>query len=277
MTFTSWSGFSRGLPWLPSEEDAARLAVRCRSPFLQNISLLVMHRAGDRASAGRVAPGNPLSNRNQAQLRAWFAEAPLYAILDTSLLGKASSLEVLEALLRAGVKVIQYRHKGQFRRANFEECSRLAQKAAEGGGALLVNDRADIADLSGAAGVHLGQDDLPVEWARELLGPARYIGYSSHNLEQARLAETSSADYIAIGPVFATSTKKNPEPVVGLETVAQVRSVVTKPLVAIGGITLENAVAVLKAGADAVAVIRGLLEAPDVEARARQFLSALKT
>ena len=220
----------------------------------------------------------------QLHLRELFAETPLYAILDTSALEGAlkgpmtgrSGLEALEALLQAGVRVVQYRHKGAFRRTHLEQCRELARRAWERGCLLLVNDRADVADLCGAGGVHLGQDDLPVEMVRQLLGPDRCIGYSTHSLDQALAAQASSADYIAIGPVFATSTKIAPDPVVGLETVALVRSAVNKPLVAIGGITLENAAAVLNAGASAVAVVRDLLTAPDLEARARQLLAALK-
>ena len=206
-----------------------------------------------------------------------FRENPLYAIWDTGLRPEFSGLAALEAWLRAGVKVMQYRHKGPFRRAHFEECAAMAKKSREVGGAFFVNDRADIAELCGADGVHLGQEDLPVEKARAFLAAERRIGYSIHNLEQARRAAALRVDYIAIGPVFPTATKENPDPVVGLETVLQVRSLTTKPLVAIGGITMENAAAVLQAGADAVAVIRDLVMAEDIEARARDILAALKS
>jgi len=209
-------------------------------------------------------------------LQDFFAQAPLYAILDTSLCQQRSCRDVLEALLRAGVKVIQYRHKEKFRRVHFEECVALARRTQELGGVFFVNDRADVAELCGADGVHLGQDDLPVEPTRRFLRRSVRIGYSTHNLEQARRAEAFPVDYLAIGPVFATSSKKDPDAVVGLETVSQVRASTAKPLVAIGGITLENAPAVRKAGAHAVAVIRDLLTASDVEARARQFLAVLK-
>ncbi|MBI3896054.1 MAG: thiamine phosphate synthase [Acidobacteria bacterium] len=201
---------------------------------------------------------------------------PLYAIWDTTLRPEVSALAALEAWLRAGVKVIQYRHKGPFRRAHFEECVAMATKAHKLGGIFFVNDRADIAELCGADGVHLGQEDLPVEEARSFLAAERMIGYSTHNLEQARRAAALPVDYIAIGPVFPTSTKDNPDPVVGLEMVSQVRSLTIKPLVAIGGITMENAAAVLQAGADAVAVIRDLVMGDDLETRTRDFLATLK-
>jgi len=125
--------------------------------------------------------------------------------------------------------------------------------------------------------VHLGQEDLTPEKARLFLGDAVAIGYSTHTAEQSGLADRSAADYIAIGPVFPTLTKENPDQVVGLSMVSEVRSLTSKPLVAIGGITMDNAQSVLDAGADAVAVIRDLLAAPDVESRAREFLAALKS
>ena len=208
-----------------------------------------------------------------------FAEAPLYAILDTAVSPALPPEAVLEALLRAGVRVIQYRHKDAFRRSHFEQCAALARRTHQAGGAFLINDRADVADLCGADGVHLGQEDVSPETARRFLGTSPLIGYSTHTLDQARRAAAMPVDYIAIGPVFPTTTKENPDPVVGLSLLAEIRALTKKPLVAIGGITMDNAPAVLAAGADAVAVIRDLLAAPDLaelEARTRQFLNALK-
>ena len=208
-----------------------------------------------------------------------FADAPLYAILDTAARPDLSPEAVLGALLRAGVRVIQYRHKDAFRRSHFEQCVSLARRTHQAGGAFLINDRADVADLCGADGVHLGQEDVSPETARRFLGASPLIGYSTHTLDQARRAAALPVDYIAIGPVFPTTTKENPDPVVGLSLVSEVRALTKKPLVAIGGITMENAPAVLAAGADAVAVMRGLLAAPDLaelEARARQFLNTLE-
>ena len=205
-----------------------------------------------------------------------FAEAPLFAILDTAVRPDLPPENILEALLRAGVKVIQYRHKERFRRLHFEQCASLARRAHQMGGVLVVNDRADVAELCGADGVHLGQEDLPPEKARRFLGEGRLIGYSTHNLDQARRAAGLPVDYIAIGPVFPTTTKRDPDPVVGLMVVSQVRALTNKPLVAIGGITMENAPSVLAAGADAVAVVRDVLAAPDIEERAREFLKVLK-
>ena len=191
----------------------------------------------------------------------------LYAIVD--------SLAAGEAMLRAGVRLLQYRHKGGFERRHLEECSRLAGLARQAGAILIVNDRADVALLAGADGVHVGQADLPPDAVRRFLGGEKLLGYSTHNEAQARAAETLPVDYVAIGPVFTTSSKENPDPVVGLEGVAAARRATTKPLVAIGGITRENAAAVLAAGADSVAVVRDLLASPDIESVARDFLQRL--
>jgi thiamine-phosphate pyrophosphorylase len=153
----------------------------------------------------------------------------------------------------------------------------MAAKVHQAGGLFIVNDRADVAALCGADGVHLGQQDLPPEKARAVLDTGRIIGYSTHNREQVALAAGLPVDYIAVGPVFATQTKQNPDPVVGLATVSEVLGLTAVPLVAIGGITLENAASVVRAGADAVAVAGDLIRASDIEQRVRQFLAALHT
>ena len=231
----------------------------------------------ERKIPGHSDPARGIHHWSPVALRQLLAEAPLYSILDTAELPLGfSPAAAAGALLRAGVRVIQYRHKEPFRRSHFEECVTLAQKVREAGGVFIVNDRADVAELSGADGVHLGQEDLPPEKARRFLGLGRLIGYSTHNLEQARLAASSPSDYIAVGPVFPTRSKKNPDPVVGLSLVSAVRALTNRPLIAIGGITMETAPDVLAAGADAVAVIRDLLAAQDLEARARGFLAVLR-
>ena len=196
----------------------------------------------------------------------------LYAIIDTLLVPPGSAVAVTEALLRAGVRLLQYRHKGPFLRRHWEECRRAAQVAREAGAIFLVNDRADMALLAGADGVHLGQQDLPPEAARRLLGELKLVGFSTHSEAQARRSQDLPVDYLAIGPVFPTTTKENPDPVVGLEGIAATRRVTDRPLVAIGGITRQNARQALAAGADAVAVAGDLLGARDIEACAREFL-----
>ena len=138
---------------------------------------------------------------------------------------------------------------------------------------LIMNDRADLCLAAGFDGIHLGQDDLSPEGARTVLGNQLWIGVSTHNLEQAKRAAESEADYLAIGPVFATKTKENPDPVVGLEGVRAARALTSKPLVAIGGISRANACSVIEAGADSVAVIGDLLTDP--AHAAEQFLDLL--
>jgi thiamine-phosphate pyrophosphorylase len=140
----------------------------------------------------------------------------------------------------------------------------------------IVNDHADVAALSGASGVHVGQDDLGVEAARSVIGPGKLVGVSTHNLEQFQQAAKNSADYIAVGPVFSTSTKTNPDPVVGTDFIRRVRPLTDKPIVAIGGITLDRAAEVIQAGADSVAVIGDILRGPDPARRARQYMDLLE-
>jgi thiamine-phosphate pyrophosphorylase len=199
----------------------------------------------------------------------------LYAILDRAQTGERSIADVCEALLAGGARLIQYRDKGATSRELFERSRPLLAQIRGRGGTFIVNDRADVALAVGADGVHVGQDDLPVEMARAVVGAGRMVGFSTHNLEQVALADKTSADYIAFGPVFATQSKAQPDPVVGLEGLRRAREATRKPLVAIGGITLERAGEVMAAGADSVAVIADLLRAPDVRARARAYLEAL--
>ncbi len=196
----------------------------------------------------------------------------LYAIIDPTLL-TVSELDLAEALAGSGVELIQYRNKTASSRQFFEISRQLSSALGPRGVRLIVNDRPDIALLAGAGGVHVGQDDLSVEDARAICGPDRWVGVSTHTLEQLAAAERTSADYIAFGPIFPTATKKNPDPVVGTELLRKARQMTKKPLVAIGGITLERAAEVYRAGADSLAVIRDLICAQDPGARAREYLA----
>lgn len=198
----------------------------------------------------------------------------LYVILDAGLMSGPAE-ETAQQLIEAGVRALQYRGKGRSARETLEVSCRLARIAEAGGAAFFVNDRPDIAYLSGAAGVHVGQTDLGVEEARALVGAERWIGVSTHNEAQFRAAMETSADYVAVGPVFATKSKENPDPVVGTELIRRVRGLTTKPIVAIGGITLERAREAVEAGADSVAVIRDILRAENPGARAGEFLRLL--
>jgi thiamine-phosphate pyrophosphorylase len=195
----------------------------------------------------------------------------LYAIIDPTFLA-ISELALAEALAESGVQLIQYRNKMGTSRQFFEISAQLSNVLNPRGVRFIVNDRADIARLANGGGVHVGQEDLDVEEARAVCGQNRWVGVSTHNFEQLAAANRTSADYIAFGPIFPTSTKKNPDPVVGTELLRQARKLTTKPLVAIGGITLERAAEVYRAGADSLAVIRDLICAPDPGAQARKYL-----
>ena len=206
----------------------------------------------------------------------------LYAILDASPEFAASELsifQIAEQLADAGVELFQYRDKqGTARKIQETSAAILERLAVAAHGArFIVNDRADVAAIVGAGGVHVGQEDLPVEAAREICGEAVWVGVSTHNLEQLRAADATSADYIAVGPIFQTGTKANPDPVVGLEFLRAARRITRKPLVAIGGITVESAGDVYQAGADSIAVIRDLMAASDPAQRAREYLVIAKS
>jgi thiamine-phosphate pyrophosphorylase len=188
-------------------------------------------------------------------------------------LARREELAFADLLAQAGVELIQYRDKQASSRTLFQNAQKLARLLSPRGVKLIVNDRADVAALAGADGVHVGQEDLGVEQVREICGASRWVGVSTHTLEQVERAAKTSADYIAVGPIFATSTKENPDPVVGLEFIRQARRLTAKPLVAIGGIALERAAEVYAAGADSIAVARDLIAAPDPAARAREFLA----
>ncbi|MCI0403879.1 MAG: thiamine phosphate synthase [Acidobacteria bacterium] len=204
-----------------------------------------------------------------------------YAILDPALRPELPLAELVRMLADAGVRLVQLRAK----QASSRELLVLAgelQSLLPSDCPLIVNDRADVAALAGAAGVHLGQDDLPAQAARELLGPDKLIGLSTHNKEHVKAAAAAPVDYLAFGPIFATISKDKPDPVVGCEGLSEVRRWTRKPLVAIGGITPENAGKVIEAGADSVAVISGWLvptqerlAAGDIPRRLEEFRRAL--
>ncbi len=204
-----------------------------------------------------------------------FSLPRLYAIIDPAQAGGRSPAAIAEAFLAAGVRCIQYRDKRATSREMFETSQEIAARARQASATFIVNDRADVALTADADGVHLGQDDLPVELARRILGPAKLLGYSTHTPTQVIEADRSSADYIAFGPVFKTASKEKPDSTVGLEGLRQARKLTRKPLVAIGGITVENARAAIEAGADSVAVIGDLMRHTDPGVRARRFIEIL--
>lgn len=201
----------------------------------------------------------------------------IYPITNARVSGLAHAEQIVR-LAAGGATFIQLREKHLSPR-DFYRAAEAAQRVArERGVRLIINDRADIALALRADGVHLGQDDLPPEAARRLLGADAIIGYSTHNLAQAQAAARMPIDYIAVGPIYATSTKENPDQIVGLENLRRIRQAIDArmPLVAIGGITRERARAVLDAGADAVAIISALLIEPEaITHRTREMFESL--
>lgn len=199
----------------------------------------------------------------------------LYPITDTRLSG-LSHAEQVTRLIDGGATLVQLRDKDAASRDFYQQAAAALRVARDHQVKLIINDRVDIALALNADGVHLGQSDLPVDAARSLLGPGAVIGFSTHNLAQAKLAATMPVDYLAFGPIFGTSTKDNPDPIVGLQALAAARTAVgALPLVAIGGITSANGLEVLKAGADALAMISELVADPATIEQNMQKMLAL--
>jgi thiamine-phosphate pyrophosphorylase len=196
----------------------------------------------------------------------------LYAILDPDL-APAPLTTLASTLADAGVRLMQLRDKRGSAARIHSQAKELQAVLAPRGVRFIVNDRSDIAAITDSGGVHVGQEDLPAEEARRICGNSRWVGVSTHNLAHLREAGLTSVDYIAVGPIFPTGTKEKPDPVVGLEFLRAARQMTAKPLVAIGGITIESAAELFRAGADSVAIIRDLLAAPDPGERAREFLA----
>ncbi|MDM7922376.1 MAG: thiamine phosphate synthase [Pyrinomonadaceae bacterium] len=196
----------------------------------------------------------------------------IYPITDRLISG-VSHAEQAALLAAAGAGLIQVREKHLSSRGFFDEAKAAIAAAAEYGVPVIINDRVDLAMMLGAAGVHLGQEDVEPIAARRVLGENAVIGYSTHNIEQALAAIKMPVDYIAFGPIFPTSTKENPDPTVGLENLSEIRKAIGDfPLVAIGGITREKASDVFTAGADSIAVISDLISDPfSIEERFAQF------
>ena len=202
----------------------------------------------------------------------------LYVIIDAGVLsGHAISLgQFASELHEAGVSLIQYRDKTGAPQQILKAATEVRTVFAGSSLTLILNDHPDLAVLAGTDGVHVGQDDLSPADTRAVVGPRRLIGVSTHDDDQVRAAHLAPADYIATGPVFSTGTKLNPDPVIGLEGVRSARALTPKPLVAIGGITRENARSVIEAGADSVAIISGLIVQGETIAKvARDFLDIL--
>jgi thiamine-phosphate pyrophosphorylase len=197
----------------------------------------------------------------------------VYPITNVRLSGLSHAEQVTQ-LIAGGANLIQLREKDLTARDFYGAAATAVRIARKHKVRLIINDRVDIAMALTADGVHLGQTDLPPEAVRRLLGDNAIIGFSTHNLEQIRLAAALPISYLALGPIFETSSKRNPDPVVGLDGLRRARGLIEDiPLVAIGGITRENAQQVFQAGADSVAMIGGLVEGLGIESRTRQMLA----
>jgi thiamine-phosphate pyrophosphorylase len=201
-----------------------------------------------------------------------------YPILDTEVARRrgVDPVRAAEQILAGGARILQFRHKGFLSREAFAWLERIAELAHAADATLVINDRADLAKLFGAA-LHLGQDDLLPSIARRVTGPDAMVGYSTHNEAQLRAACAEPVDYLALGPIFGTVTKENPDPTVGLAELPRLRPLSPCPLVGIGGITRANARQVLEAGADSVAVIGDLFpEDGDLRARSEDWIRLLE-
>jgi thiamine-phosphate pyrophosphorylase len=203
----------------------------------------------------------------------------LYPIVDAAFFSTSQALATFaEELAAGGCTLLQYRNKSGNARVMLEQARELRRhcrtRVSDLHVRLIMNDRADLCLAAEFDGVHVGQDDLSPESVRGIIGPDRWLGVSTHNPEQILEADRTSADYVAIGPVFSTSSKEKPDPVVGPEGVRRARGLTRKPLVAIGGITRANAASVIEAGADSVAVISDLL--PDPRKTAEEFFRLLR-
>lgn len=203
-----------------------------------------------------------------------FAQADLYVVITEAFCAGRGGLEVLDACLRAGVKLVQFREKHRSAAALVRLGEAYADRCREAGALLIVNDRVDIALAIGADGVHLGQDDFPVADARRI-APELLVGASTHNLEEALAAQAAGATYINIGPIFATQTKDVPTGVVGPEMIDVIRPQITIPFTCMGGLKAHNLHEVVKRGTRRVAVVTAVTAAPDVQAAARELRRAI--
>jgi len=209
-----------------------------------------------------AGPGRTPHRRRQ------FPGDGIYLVADTATLAGPALGAAVAAALASGVRLVQYRRKGALTRAAVAEARALAALCTRHGALLIVNDRADLAALAGADGVHAGQDDLPVAEARRVLGPDAWVGVSCHSVAEAEAAARDGADYLGFGAVFGTRTKADAGPARGVAALAEVCRAVALPVFAIGGISAENVAQVRAAGAAGAAVIAAVLGAPDPGAAA---------
>ena len=201
----------------------------------------------------------------------------LYIILDPLVRPDRSLTEVLKTSANAGVRIFQYRNKTASMKDAYNEVLALRNQARELGVLFIVNDRCDLALAVEADGVHLGQRDLPLHLARNLMGPDKLIGISTHNAEQVRAANTDKPDYLGFGPIFKPGSKQDFDPVVGIDGLRAIRVLTSLPIFAIGGIQVGQVEEVMRAGANGVAVISAILKAPNAKPAVNDFLARMPT
>jgi thiamine-phosphate pyrophosphorylase len=208
---------------------------------------------------------------NNLRLNAHEVDWSVYLVTDPALVGHRKLTEVVAAAIRGGVRVVQYRDKHASTREMVAMAAELAALCRRMGAWFLVNDRLDVALAVDAAGVHVGQDDMPVATARRLLGPEKLLGVSVHNEAEIRQAELDGADHVSLSPIFATPTKPDHQAPLGLEGVRTLSRFARVPVIAIGGIHTGNAAEVIRAGARGICVVSAIIAAPDPERAARQL------
>ena len=199
----------------------------------------------------------------------------IYVILDPSVRGDRSLTDVLKEAATAGARLFQYRNKSASMKEAYAEASALRKVARDAGVTFIVNDRCDLALAVDADGVHLGQEDLPLDLARKVMGPDKLIGISTHNPDQVREASAGKPDYLGFGPIFKPGSKQDHDPVVGLEGLRAMRELTSLPVFAIGGIQIDQAGEVMRAGANGVAIISAILKAPDISHAVKSFLAQM--
>ena len=199
----------------------------------------------------------------------------LYVILDPSVCPARPLVDVLTTAAEAGASLFQYRNKTASMKDAYVEALALRQAAAKAGVLFIINDRCDLALAVDADGVHLGQDDLPLDLAKKVMGPDKLIGISTHNPDQVREATAGKPDYLGFGPIFKPGSKQGHDPVVGLEGLRAMRSLTSLPVFAIGGIQIDQAGEVIRAGANGVAIVSAILKAPDISFAVKAFLAKM--
>ena len=199
----------------------------------------------------------------------------LYIILDPSVCPARPLVDVLTTAAEAGASLFQYRNKTASMKDAYVEALALRQAAAKAGVLFIINDRCDLALAVDADGVHLGQGDLPLDLAKKVMGPDKLIGISTHNPDQVREATAGKPDYLGFGPIFKPGSKQGHDPVVGLEGLRAMRSLTSLPVFAIGGIQIDQAGEVMRAGANGVAIISAILKSPDISFAVKAFLAKM--